>query len=133
MKRKIRNLVRKILPFVLVGIITSSAVMLSYDEAREVKAVVVVDDVMLVTALLAMCGVAWIGTEYYWAGGQWLQDGDSPVADPDLQDWADGFNERWRKQWDDDVKKKGMELGYIDENGNITGGGGSGNSQVGKN
>ena len=51
MKRKIRNLVRKILPFVLVGIITSSAVMLSYNECRDVKAVAVVDDVAIASAV----------------------------------------------------------------------------------
>ena len=51
MKRKIRNLVRKILPFVLVGIITSSAVMLSYNECRDVKAVAVVDDVAIASTV----------------------------------------------------------------------------------
>ena len=51
MKRKIRNLVRKILPFVLVGIITSSSVMLSYNECRDVKAVAVVDDVAIASTV----------------------------------------------------------------------------------
>ena len=120
MKRKIRNLVRKILPFVLVGIITSSAVMLSYNECRDVKAVAVVDDVVLVTALLAMCGVAWIGTEYTWSNGDWGTDGSSAL------DWGNGFDDTWEKQWDKDVKEQGQILGYLDENGYITGGGGSG-------
>ena len=120
MKRKIRNLVRKILPFVLVGIITSSAVMLSYNECRDVKAVAVVDDVVLVTALLAMCGVAWIGTEYTWNNGDWGTDGSSAL------DWGNGFDDTWEKQWDKDVKEQGQILGYLDENGYITGGDGSG-------
>lgn len=115
----------KILPFILIGVIASTTVSLNYNKAREVKAVAVVDDALVVVAILAMCGVAWTSIDHFWSPGGWINEGDSPVADPDLQKWADGFNERWQKQWDDDVKKKALELGLIDENGNIKNSGGS--------
>ena len=51
MKKKIHNLTKKILPFVLIGIIASSVTMLSYNEAKEVKAVVVVDDIAVASTV----------------------------------------------------------------------------------
>lgn len=123
--KKLNKFIHKILPFILIGVIASTTVSLNYNKIREVKAVAVVDDALVVVAILAMCGVAWTSIDHFWSPGGWINDGDSPVADPDLQKWADGFNERWQKQWDDDVKKKAFELGLIDENGNIKNNGGS--------
>lgn len=123
--KKWNKFTHKILPFILIGVIASTTVSLNYNKIREVKAVAVVDDALVVVAILAMCGVAWTSIEHFWSPGGWINEGDSPVADPDLQKWADGFNERWQKQWDDDVKKKALELGLIDENGNIKNSGGS--------
>lgn len=123
--KKLNKFTHKILPFILIGVIASTTVSLNYNKIREVKAVAVVDDALVVAAILAMCGVAWTSIDHFWSPGGWINDGDSPVADPDLQKWADGFNERWQKQWDDDVKKKALELGLIDENGNIKNNGGS--------
>lgn len=123
--KKRNKFTHKILPFILIGVIASTTVSLNYNKIREVKAVAVVDDALVVVAILAMCGVAWTSIDHFWSPGGWINDGDSPVADPDLQKWADGFNERWQKQWDDDVKKKAFELGLIDENGNIKNNGGS--------
>lgn len=123
--KKLNKFTHKILPFILIGVIASTTVSLNYNKIREVKAVAVVDDALVVAAILAMCGVAWTSIDHFWSPGGWINEGDSPVADPDLQKWADGFNERWQKQWDDDVKKKALELGLIDENGNIKNNGGS--------
>lgn len=123
--KKWNKFTHKILPFILIGVIASTTVSLNYNKIREVKAVAVVDDALVVVAILAMCGVAWTSIDHFWSPGGWINEGDSPVADPDLQKWADGFNERWQKQWDDDVKKKALELGLIDENGNIKNNGGS--------
>lgn len=123
--KKLNKFTHKILPFILIGVIASTTVSLNYNKIREVKAVAVVDDALVVIAILAMCGVAWTSIDHFWSPGGWINEGDSPVADPDLQKWADGFNERWKKQWDDDVKKKALELGLIDENGNIKNNGGS--------
>ena len=123
--KKRNKFTHKILPFILIGVIASTTVSLNYNKIRDVKAVAVVDDALVVVAILAMCGVAWTSIDHFWSPGGWINDGDSPVADPDLQKWADGFNERWQKQWDDDVKKKAFELGLIDENGNIKNNGGS--------
>ena len=123
--KKWNKFTHKILSFILIGVIASTTVSLNYNKIREVKAVAVVDDALVVVAILAMCGVAWTSIEHFWSPGGWINEGDSPVADPDLQKWANGFNERWQKQWDDDVKKKALELGLIDEDGNIKNNGSS--------
>ena len=123
--KKWNKFTHKIIPFILIGVIASTTVSLNYNKIREVKAVAVVDDALVVVAILAMCGVAWTSIDHFWSPGGWINEGDSPVVDPDLQKWADGFNERWQKQWDDDVKKKALELGLIDEDGNIKNNGSS--------
>lgn len=131
-KKRIKALLHKVIPFILVGVITSSAVMMSYEKASEVKAVAVVDDVVLMVALLALAGITYTSVNEYWTHGQWLEDDDSPVLDPELKEWADGFSERWEKQWDEDVREQAIEDGLIDPEtgeyiGNAaTGGGGDG-------
>lgn len=127
--KKWNKFTHKILPFILIGVIASTTVSLNYNKIREVKAVAVVDDALVVAALLAMCGIAWTSASYYWApGGGWVDDNDSNVLTPEGKEWADGFNDLWQKGWDEQVKKKALELGLIDESGNIinSGGGSSG-------
>lgn len=126
MKDKLKKKLKKIIPFVLVGFITSTSIFLSYDRANEVKAAFVVDDLALMISLFAMCGIAYTGLEYYYANGQWLDDTDSPVSDPDTQKKVNDLLDRSRKHWDEDVRKKALEKGLIDEDGNILSGGSSG-------
>ena len=128
-----KTLLRKAIPYILVGCIASSAVMMSYNEAREVKAVAVVDDIILLTALLATAGIAYVGISEYWTNGQWLEDEDSPVLDPEMAEWGQGFADRIQEQWDNDVLQKAIELGYVDPEtgeyiGALEGTGGSGNT-----
>ena len=126
-----KTLLRKAIPYILVGCIASSAVMMSYNKAREVKAVAVVDDIILLTALLATAGIAYVGISEYWTNGQWLEDEDSPVLDPEMAEWGQGFADRIQEQWDNDVLQKAIELGYVDPEtgeyiGALEGTGGSG-------
>jgi hypothetical protein len=128
-----KTLLRKAIPYILVGCIASSAVMMSYNKAREVKAVAVVDDIILLTALLATAGIAYVGISEYWTNGQWLEDEDSPVLDPEMAEWGQGFADRIQEQWDNDVLQKAIELGYVDPEtgeyiGALEGTGGSGNT-----
>lgn len=93
---RLRNaMLRKVIPYILVGCIASSAVMMSYNEAREVKAVAVVDDIILLTALLAMGGIAYVCTTEQWEENEELAN-------------------RIAHQWDYNLKQKGILLGYID-------------------
>ena len=109
-----KTMLRKVIPYILVGCIASSAVMMAHNEAREVKAVAVVDDIILLTALLAMGGIAYVGVSEYWTNGQWLEGDDSPILDPDMAEWGQGFSDRIQEQWDNDVLQKAIELGYVD-------------------
>lgn len=126
-----KTMLRKAIPYILVGCIVSSSVMMSYNKAREVKAVAVVDDIILLTALLATAGIAYVGISEYWTNGQWLEDEDSPILDPEMAEWGQGFADRIQDQWDNDVLRKAIELGYVDPEtgeytGNLEGTGGSG-------
>lgn len=124
--KKWNKFTHKILPFILIGVIASTTVSLNYNKIREVKAFAVVDDALVVAALLAMCGIAWTSASYYWApGGGWVDDNDSNVLTPEGKEWADGFSDLWKKGWDEQVKQRALELGLIDENGNIKNNGGS--------
>ncbi len=118
-----RKKIKRIVPFVLVGILVSSFVMTNYNKAREAKAAFVVDDIALMIALFAMCGITYTGLEYYHANGQWLDENDSPVADPDTQKQLEGLLDRSKKHWDEEVRKKAIAQGLIDEDGNILNGG----------
>lgn len=109
-----KAMAKKVIPYILVGCIASSAVMMSYTEAREVKAVAGVDDIILLTGLLAMAGIAYASVSEYWTNGQWLEDKDSPVLDPEMAEWGQGFADRIQDQWDNDVLQKAIELGYVD-------------------
>ena len=111
-----KTILRKAIPYILVGCIVSSSVMMSYNEAREVKAVAVVDDIILLTALLAMAGIA-----YSYTTTQWEEDTE------DNEELA----ERIAHQWNWNLKQKGVLLGYIDPEtgeyiGALEGTGGSG-------
>ena len=101
-----KPILRKVIPYILVGCITSSAVMMSYNEAeevkaeaisineaREVKAVAVVDDVILLTALLAMAGIAYVGVLT-----QWEEDTEE----------NEELAERIAHQWNWNAKQKGV-------------------------
>lgn len=114
-----RKKIKRIVPFILVGILVSSFVMTNYNKAREVKAAFVVDDIALMVALFAMCGITYTGLEYYYANGQWLDEKDSPVADNDTQKQLNGLLDRSKKHWDEEVRKKAIAQGLIDEDGNI--------------
>lgn len=80
-----RKKFKRIVPFVLVGILVSSFVMTNYNKAREVKAVVGVDDLAvagLVTTLLLAYGYA--TTQYYNN-----TDGANALAD----EWEEEYNQ----------------------------------------
>ena len=80
-----RKKFKRIVPFVLVGVLASSFVMTNYDKAREVKAVVGVDDLAvagLVTTLLLAYGYA--TTQYYNN-----TDGANALAD----EWEEEYNQ----------------------------------------
>ena len=123
-----RKKFKRIVPFVLVGVLVSSFVMTNYNKAREAKAAFVVDDIALMVALFAMCGITYTGLEYYYANGQWLDENDSPVADNDTQKQLDGLLDRSKKHWDEEVRKKAIAQGLIDEDGNILNNGSGGSS-----
>lgn len=123
-----RKKIKRIVPFVLVGVLVSSFVMTNYNKAREAKAAFVVDDIALMVALFAMCGITYTGLEYYYANGQWLDENDSPVADNDTQKQLDGLLDRSKKHWDEEVRKKAIAQGLIDEDGNILNNGSGGSS-----
>lgn len=120
--------IKRIIPFILVAVLTSSFVMANYNKAREAKAAFVVDDIALMVALFAMCGITYTGLEYYYANGQWLDENDSPVADNDAQKQLDGLLDRSKKHWDEEVRKKAVAQGLIDEDGNILNNGSGGSS-----
>ena len=94
-----KAMAKKVIPYILVGCIASSAVMMSYTEAREVKAVAGVDDIALLTALLAMAGIAYVSTTTQW--------------DEDTEE-DEELAERLAHQWNWNLKQKGVLLGYID-------------------
>lgn len=123
-----RKKIKRIVPFVLVGVLASSFVMTNYNKARETKAAFVVDDIALMVALFAMCGITYSGLEYYYANGQWLDENDSPVADNDTQKQLNGLLDRSKKHWDEEVRKKAIAQGLIDEDGNILNNGSGGSS-----
>lgn len=80
-----RKKIKKIVPFILVGVLVSSFVMTNYNKAREVKAVVGVDDLAvagLVTTLLLAYGYA--TTQYYNN-----TDGANALAD----EWEEEYNQ----------------------------------------
>ena len=123
-----RKKIKRIVPFILVGVLVSSFVMTNYNKAREAKAAFVVDDIALMIALFAMCGITYTGLEYYYANGQWLDENDSPVADNDTKKELDGLLDRSKKHWDEEVRKKAIAQGLIDEDGNILNNGSGGSS-----
>lgn len=125
---KLYKKIKKIIPFILVAVLSSSFVMANYNKAREAKAAFVVDDIALMIALFAMCGITYTGLEYYYANGQWLDENDSPVADNDTKKELDGLLNRSRKHWDEEVRKKAIAQGLIDEDGNILNNGSGGSS-----
>lgn len=80
-----RKKIKRIVPFVLVGVLSSSFVMTNYNKAREVKAVVGVDDLAVagfVTTLLLAYGYA--TTQYYNN-----TDGANALAD----EWEEEYNQ----------------------------------------
>lgn len=82
---KLNKKIKRIIPFILVAVLVSSFVMANYNKAREVKAVVGVDDlavVGLVTTLLLAYGYA--TTQYYNN-----TDGANALAD----EWEEEYNQ----------------------------------------
>lgn len=118
---RLKKRLKKIIPFILIGILSSTAVLFSYDKGNEVQAAVVVDDIMVVTAILALCGVSFLGTEELWGDGNGWYPGID--AGQDVDEWIDDFNKPWKEEWDEKTKEYALEHGLIDENGNYNGGG----------
>lgn len=80
-----RKKIKRIVPFILVGVLASSFVMTNYNKAREAKAVVGVDDLAiagLVTTLLLAYG--YVTTQYYNN-----TDGANALAD----EWEEEYNQ----------------------------------------
>ena len=85
MKDKIKQRFKKIVPYILIAVLSSTAVLFSYDKGNEVHAMVGVDDVAvagLVTTLLLAYGYA--TTQYYNN-----TDGANALAD----EWEEEYNQ----------------------------------------
>ena len=121
MKDKLKKKLKKVVPFILIAVLSCTAVLFSYDKGNEVQAAVVVDDIMVVTTILALCGVSFLGTEELWGDGNGWYPGID--AGQDIDEWIDDFNKPWNEEWDEKTREYALEHGLIDENGNYTGGG----------
>lgn len=121
MKDKLKKKLKKVVPFILIAVLSCTAVLFSYDKGNEVQAAVVVDDIMVVTTILALCGVSFLGTEELWGDGNGWYPGID--AGQDIDEWIDDFNKPWSEEWDEKTREYALEHGLIDENGNYTGGG----------
>lgn len=121
MKDKLKKKLKKVVPFILIAVLSCTAVLFSYDKGNEVQAAVVVDDIMVVTTILALCGVSFLGTEELWGDGNGWYPGIN--AGQDIDEWIDDFNKPWSEEWDEKTREYALEHGLIDENGNYTGGG----------
>ena len=85
MKDKIKQRFKKIVPYILIAVLSSTAVLFSYDKGNEVHAMVGVDDVALaglVTAILMSYG--YVTLDYYNN-----TDGSSALAD----DWEEAYDQ----------------------------------------
>ena len=85
MKDKIKQRFKKIVPYILIAVLSSTAVLFSYDKGNEVHAMVGVDDVALaglVTAILMSYG--YVTLDYYNN-----TDGSSALAD----DWEEAYEQ----------------------------------------
>ena len=85
MKDKIKQRFKKIIPYILIAVLSSTAVLFSYDKGNEVYAMVGVDDVALaglVTAILMSYG--YVTLDYYNN-----TDGSSALAD----DWEEAYEQ----------------------------------------
>ena len=85
MKDKIKQRFKKIVPYILIAVLSSTAVLFSYDKGNEVYAMVGVDDVALaglVTAILMSYG--YVTLDYYNN-----TDGSSALAN----DWEEAYEQ----------------------------------------
>ena len=85
MKDNIKKKLKKVIPFILVGVMSSSLIFFGYDKANEVKAVAGVDDIAvagLITAILMSYG--YVTLDYYNN-----TDGSSALAD----DWEEAYEQ----------------------------------------
>lgn len=93
-----KTMLRKAIPYILVGCIVSSSVMMSYNEAEEVKAEAISITALTVCALLAV--MATMGITYATQNilETW-QDGNNAL-DPDYEDiyetWKDDYDTEWK-------------------------------------
>ena len=96
-KKRIKNLLHKVIPFILVGVITSSAVMMSYEKVREVKAEPVTTTILVgsLLAVMASMGVVYATPKIL----EMWQDGNNAL-DPDYEDiyndWENGYESEWQ-------------------------------------
>lgn len=93
-----KTILRKAIPYILVGCIVSSSVIMSYNEAEEVKAEAISITALTVCALLAV--MATMGITYATQNilETW-QDGNNAL-DPDYEDiyetWKDDYDTEWK-------------------------------------
>lgn len=93
-----KSILRKAIPYILVGCIVCSSVMMSYNEAEEVKAEAISITALTVCALLAV--MATMGITYATQNilETW-QDGNNAL-DPDYEDiyetWKDDYDTEWK-------------------------------------
>ena len=79
-----KTLLRKAIPYILVGCIASSAVMMSYNEAEEVKAEAITITALTVCALLAV--MATMGITYATQNILETWEDGNNALDPDFED-----------------------------------------------
>ena len=79
-----KAILRKVIPYILVGCITSSAVMMSYNEAEEVKAEAISITALTVCALLAV--MATMGITYATQNILETWEDGNNALDPDYED-----------------------------------------------
>lgn len=95
-KKRIKALLHKAIPFILVGVITSSAVMMSYEKVSEVKAEPVTTTILIgsLLAVMASMGVVYATPKIL----EMWQDGNNAL-DPDYEDIYDDWESDYESEW----------------------------------
>lgn len=93
-----KTILRKAIPYILVGCIVSSSVMMSYNEVEEVKAEAISITALTVCALLAV--MATMGITYATQSILETWEGGNNALDPDYEDiyetWKDDYDTEWK-------------------------------------
>lgn len=95
-RKRIKALLHKTIPFILVGVITSSAVMMSYEKSSEVKAEPVTTTILVgsLLAVMASMGVVYATPKIL----EMWQDGNNAL-DPDYEDIYDDWESDYESEW----------------------------------